>query len=89
MGELCDKAVDKFFKEKKYLSLGVGEGNKTSSSRNGSNNAGYFGLWNSPRDTKNTVRGGGLTSSWASRSTKLPDSGGQLCSHQGPNHYAQ
>ena len=78
VGELCDKAIDKFFKDKKYLSIG-GDNNFWSS--NGPNDAGCFGSWNSSRDAKNTVGGGGLTSSWTSRS--LQDSGGQLWSRQG------
>merc|ERR1712183_820215 len=58
VGELCDQAVDKFFKDKKYPSVPTMlGGNNSASSRNGSKNAGYFGSWNSTRGAKNTVGG--------------------------------
>ena len=74
VGELCDKAVDKFFKDKKYLSIG---GDNKSLSSNGSNDAGYCGSWNSSRYNKNTVEGGGLTSSWTSTSLQAWSRQGQ------------
>ena len=76
LGELSDKTIEKFFKDKKHLSIGMLGGNNSSSSTNGSNDAGYFGSWNSTKDSKNAVGGGGLTSSWTS--TNLRESGGQF-----------
>ena len=52
VGDLCDKTIEKFFKDKKYLSIGMLVGNNCS---NGSNDAGYFGSWTHTR-----------TSSWTS-----------------------